>query len=101
MDGYRRCNNCGNEGHFGKDCPTLAKVAARPPVQRRDKGNMPHATGRVYAMTGAKAIGSGNLVMGFCLIDGMKCCVLYDSRATHSFVSDACVKKLGLPVCEL
>jgi len=70
MEGYRRCKNCGKEGHFGKDCPTLAKAAARPPVQashqhqRRDRGNRPQATGIVYAMTGAEAAGSGNLVMG-------------------------------------
>ena len=107
MEGYHRCNNYGKEGHFGKDCPTLARVAARPPVQashqhqRRDRGNRPQATGRVYAMTGAEATGSGNLVIGFCLIAGMKYCVLYDSGATHSFVLDACVKKLGLSVCEL
>ncbi|XP_027940214.1 uncharacterized protein LOC114194286 [Vigna unguiculata] len=47
MEGYRRCNNCGKEGHFGKDYPTLARAAARPPVQtphqhqRRDRGNRP------------------------------------------------------------
>jgi len=52
-------------------------------------------------MTGAEATGSGNLVMGHCLIVGKACCVLYDSGATHSFVSDACVKKLSLSVCEL
>jgi len=52
-------------------------------------------------MTRVEAAGSGNLVMGYCLIVGMKCCVLYDSGATHSFVSDACVEKLGLSVCEL
>jgi len=52
-------------------------------------------------MIGVEAAGSGNLVMGYCVISGMRCCVLYDSRATYSFVSDACVKKLGLPVCEL
>ncbi|XP_027911473.1 uncharacterized protein LOC114170189 [Vigna unguiculata] len=45
MEGYRRCNNCGKEGHFGKDCPTLARTATRHPVQashqhqRRDRGN--------------------------------------------------------------
>jgi len=44
-------------------------------------------------MTREEAVGSGNLVMGCCVIVGMKCCVLYDSGATHSFVSDACVKK--------
>jgi len=52
-------------------------------------------------MTGAKAASSGNLVMGCCVIVGMRRCVLYDYGATHSFVSDACVKKLDLPVCEL
>jgi len=107
MEGYRRCNNCIKEGHFGKNCPTLIRAATRPPVQtphqhqRRDKGNRPQATGRVYAMTGAEAAGSSNLVMSYCLIVGMKCCVLYDSGVTHSFVSDACVECLGLQVCEL
>jgi len=52
-------------------------------------------------MTGTEAAGSGNLVIGSCVIAGASCCVLYDSGATHSFVSDACMKCLGLPVCEL
>jgi len=107
MEGYRRCNNCGKEGHFGKDCPTLARAATRPPIQashqhqRRDRGNRPQATGRVYAMSGAEASGAGNLVLGSYMIAGTSCCVLYDSGATHSFVLDACVNRLGLSVCEL
>ena len=52
-------------------------------------------------MTGVEATGSGNLVMCHCVIVGKDCCVLYDSKATHYFVSDACVKKLGLQVCLL
>jgi len=107
MEGYRRCNNYGKESHFGKDCPTLARAATRPPVQashqhqRRDRGNRPQATGRVYATTGAEAAGSGNLVMGRCMIAGESLCVLFDSRVTHSFVSIACVERLGLPMREL
>ena len=107
MESYRRCNNCGKEGHFGKDCPNLARTTTRPPVhtphqhQRKDKGNRPQATSRVYAMTGAEATGSGNLVMGQCVIAGESLCVLYDSGATHSFMSIACVEHLGLPVREL
>ena len=52
-------------------------------------------------MTRAEAAGSGNLVIGYCVIYAMRCCVLYDSGATHSFVSNACVERLGLPVREL
>jgi len=90
-----------------KDCPNLARVVTRPPIQtphqhqRRDRGNRPQATGRVYAMSGAEASGSGNLVMGSCMLASTSCCVLYDSGATHSFVSDACVNRLGMLVCEL
>jgi len=52
-------------------------------------------------MIGAEAASLGNLIMGYCLIAVMKCCVLYDFGATHSFVSNACVERLDLPVCEL
>jgi len=107
MEGYRKCNNFGKEGYFGKACPTLVRAATRSPVQtlhqhqRRDRGNRPQTTGRVYAMTRAEAAGSGNLVVGYCMISGMRCSMLYDSEVTHSFVSNACVERLGLPVCEL
>jgi len=52
-------------------------------------------------MTRAEAAGLGNPVMGRCTIAGESLCVLYNSGATHSFVSDACVERLGLLVCEL
>jgi len=45
-------------------------------------------------MTGAEAAGLGNLVIGNCVIAGKACCVLYDSGATHSFLSNACVERL-------
>jgi len=52
-------------------------------------------------MTGVEATSSGNLVIGDYVIVGKTCCVLYDFGATHSFVLNACVERLGLPVCEL
>jgi len=52
-------------------------------------------------MTGTEAASSGNLVIGYCVIAGASCCVLYDNGATHSFVSNACMERLGLLVCEL
>jgi len=91
MEGYPRCNHCGKEGHFGKDYPSLARAVTRPPVHR-NRGNRPQATGHVYAMIGVEAASSGNLIMDCCVIVGMKCCMLYDSGVTHSFVLDAYVK---------
>jgi len=49
----------------------------------------------------AEATGSGNLVVGCCLIAGKPRCVLFDYGATHSFMSESCVHELGLPVSEL
>ncbi|XP_027903749.1 uncharacterized protein LOC114163649 [Vigna unguiculata] len=48
-----------------------------------------------------EAADSGNLVIGCCVIADASCCVLFDSGVTHSFMFDACVKRLSLPMCEL
>jgi len=107
LSGFRRCNHCGREGHFGKDCPTLRRAVARPsshtPIQTQQRrgGGRPQATGRVYVMTRLEAAGAGNLVIGCCVIFVKACCVLFDSGATHSFVSESCVRELGLPVYKL
>jgi len=111
LSGFRRYNHCGREGHFGRDCPTLRRAVARPSpqtpsqtsgqTQQRRGGSRPQATGRVFTMTGSEAAGSGNLMIGCCLISGKSCCVLFDSGATHSFVSESCVRELSLLVCEL
>jgi len=55
----------------------------------------------VYAVTGAEAAGSGNLIIGSCVIVGRSLHVLFDSGVTHSFVSESRVVKLDLPVKEL
>jgi len=52
-------------------------------------------------MTRVEAASLGNLVMGYCVISRMRCYVVYDSEATHSFVSNARVEHLGMLVCEV
>ncbi|XP_017434517.1 uncharacterized protein LOC108341327 [Vigna angularis] len=76
MSGYRRCNICRVEGHFARDCPTVRRI-------------------------GLEATSSGTLIVGRCVLNGSECCVLFDSGATHSFVSEDCVAVLGLVVREL
>ena len=55
----------------------------------------------MYAVTGAEAARSGNLIIGSCVIAGRSLHVLFDSGATHSFVSESRVVELDLPVKEL
>ena len=55
----------------------------------------------MYAVTGTEAAGSGNLIIGSCVIAGRNLHVLFDSGPTHSFVLEFRVVELGLPVKEL
>src|ERR1044072_3115645 len=56
---------------------------------------------RVYAIRGQEAEETSGLIQGTCTIAGTPISVLFDSGATHSFVSVDCVRRLGLPVVDL
>ncbi|XP_027364546.1 uncharacterized protein LOC113871647 [Abrus precatorius] len=61
----------------------------------------PSIPGRVFAMSRAEASQFEELIRGKCIIKGRLLDVLYDSGATHSFVSVECMKSLGLHVTKL
>ncbi|XP_017420311.1 uncharacterized protein LOC108330334 [Vigna angularis] len=98
---FRRCSLCGKDGHFERDCSIDVRSGLRPVQSQQRGGDRPQTIGRVYAMSGAKEAGSCSLIISSCVFLGRVCCVLFDSGATHSFVSEACMQELGLLVKEL
>ncbi|XP_052734099.1 uncharacterized protein LOC128196647 [Vigna angularis] len=104
LAGGKHCNRCGRNGHLGNECNMGGRAGMRPPNAGRNqqgRGGRAQAVGRVYAITGAEAASSGTVIISTCLVYGKSCCVLFDSGATHSFISKAYVGKLGLEVSEM
>lgn len=88
LSGARKCYNYGKEGHLVVDCSSARgsrSQSYRSGTSQHRGGTKPHATSMVYVMSGSEVVGSGNLIIGNCLLYGMVCCVLFDSRVTHSF----------------
>ena len=59
------------------------------------------ATVRVFTLNGVKALKSKDLIQGKCFINGIPLLMLFDSGATHSFISCSRVGKLKLYVSSL
>ncbi|XP_057452518.1 uncharacterized protein LOC130744344 [Lotus japonicus] len=92
------CWKCKKPGHVERNCPNVAKVE---PVLNTARGRQPSAPGRVFAISGEQAAVTDDLIQGTCVIAGTSLMVLFDSGATHSFIAEECVKKLGLLTADL
>ncbi|XP_047169898.1 uncharacterized protein LOC124838351 [Vigna umbellata] len=102
--GGKFCAQCRRNGHLESECNMGRRAVMRPPNAGRKQprgGGRAQAVGRVYAIAGAEAASSANLIIDTFLLYGISCCVLFDSGATHSFISKACVEKLGLTESEM
>jgi hypothetical protein len=80
------CYRYNQFGHFSKDC--VNKRTAQKPL----------APARVYALVSGELEGGPKVVTGTVLILGLEPSVLFDSRATHSFVSIVFVRLSRLVV---
>jgi len=89
----RRCYICQNPNHFANTCPERNN--------NNNNGNnnnvtLPTAKGRVYHIGGEEIQHSSDLIQGECEIFGKLFPILYDSGATHSFISWDLVNSMKL-----
>nr|KYP37887.1 hypothetical protein KK1_040888 [Cajanus cajan] len=97
MQRIMTCFKCKAKGHKASECPQNRKET----TEIGGNANKPRTTGRVFALSGAEATQFEDLIEGMCFINGTPLTVLYDSGATHFFISHACVSKLKLHVSSL
>ena len=102
------CHKCGQPGHLAINCrPGQLQNSSRPPVGRR-KGRRNHpsrnCSARPPAMSGGQvthvkieeARESPKIVMGTLRVNSVPASVLFDSGASHAFVSQQFAKLHGL-----
>ncbi|KAI3701002.1 hypothetical protein L2E82_45643 [Cichorium intybus] len=89
------CFNCNQVGHIKSQCPSLGKTTVQNPVPstlritdgHQVKTGTPKAKGRVFQLTAGEAQVVPDVVTGTFLVNSLSTLVLFDSGASHSFVS--------------
>ncbi|KAK1435856.1 hypothetical protein QVD17_01627 [Tagetes erecta] len=80
--GTGKCYGCGQEGHIRANCPKKAR-GGNEKERTAGKGNA-----RVFQMTAEEARNHDDVLTGMFPVNHTYACILFDSGANRSFVSD-------------
>jgi hypothetical protein len=92
------CFNCGHPGHYADKCPKARRVK-NAPVQ--NNSNATALKARVNHVAAAEAQNSPDVVLGTFPVSSVPATVLFDSGATHSFLSKSFASNHGMEVISL
>ena len=84
------CFKCNNKGHYATDCPEKKAAEAAKPN--------PFQKGQVNHINVEEVYDEPDAVIGTFLLNSCPALVLFDTGASHSFISRAFVNKHGLVV---
>jgi hypothetical protein len=108
LQAERRCFACGEKGHFANRYPN-SRPCTNPPVATtptptRGANSIPitakqnYVCGKVNHVVVEEAQEAPDVVFGMFFINNTSAVVLFDSEASHSFISVAYVEKYNLPL---
>ena len=95
---HRMCYQCGQKGHYAKSCPQ--KRLSPAPRQAGQQGcpAQPRAPlqGRVNHVTAESAAEAPNVVIGTFMVNSYPATMLFDTGATHSFITQSFIGHHGI-----
>jgi hypothetical protein len=95
------CFNCGRSGHFACECPAIKKSVAQGHITPPPRGPQKVAMVKIVRVnyTIMEDIPEGEQVLAgtFCLNEH-PVIILFDSGASHDFISKACTQKHQLTI---
>jgi hypothetical protein len=91
------CFKCGLTGHFAWQCPTRTTTPGAG-NQVQPQGQQNFMRGRVNQMTSEEAQQASDIVLGMFLAISHPVTILFDSGASHLFISSSFVAKHSMPI---